>query len=139
MTAGDDCNELMMELCYEIEQSKRTLNNARTEDDIQCRTPAGTWTLLLTEHDEPGPENTVSRGWFRLGSRYADAQTEPLAKNHAFTAQTFVIYASNHIDDSCFEWMEKILGAAEQGESRWWAVWNHSSVLSVLGRAVRGF
>lgn len=40
----------------------------------------------------------------------ANAQIEALMKNHALTAQTFVICSSNYIDASCLNWMEKTLG-----------------------------
>jgi nitrilase len=43
----------------------------------------------------------------------ADAQIEALMKNHALTAQVFVICASNPVDETCLEWMRKELG--EQG------------------------
>lgn len=31
-------------------------------------------------------------------------------KNHALTAQVFVICASNHVDETCLKWMEENLG-----------------------------
>lgn len=40
----------------------------------------------------------------------ANAQIEALMKNHALTGQTFVICASNYVDESCLQWMEKNLG-----------------------------
>lgn len=40
----------------------------------------------------------------------ANSQIEALMKNHALTGQTFVICASNYIDDSCLEWMKSNLG-----------------------------
>ncbi|PGG99231.1 hypothetical protein AJ79_08623 [Helicocarpus griseus UAMH5409] len=40
----------------------------------------------------------------------ADVQIEGLMKAHALTGQVFVICASNPVDDSCLEWMEKNLG-----------------------------
>jgi nitrilase len=43
----------------------------------------------------------------------ADAQIEAVIKNHALTAQDFVICASNPVDEICSEWMQKELG--EQG------------------------
>ncbi|KAI7782945.1 hypothetical protein LA080_012671 [Diaporthe eres] len=40
----------------------------------------------------------------------ADAQIEALMKAHALTAQVFVLTASNPVDDTCLDWMEKNLG-----------------------------
>jgi hypothetical protein len=40
----------------------------------------------------------------------ADAQIEALMKTHALTGQVFVITASNYVDETCLEWMEKNLG-----------------------------
>jgi len=40
----------------------------------------------------------------------ADAQIEALMKNHALTAQVFVITASNYVDDTCLDWMRENLG-----------------------------
>lgn len=40
----------------------------------------------------------------------ADAQIEALMKNHALTAQVFVICASNYVDSTCIFWMESNLG-----------------------------
>lgn len=40
----------------------------------------------------------------------ANAQIEALMKDHALTGQTFVICASNYVDESCLQWMEKNLG-----------------------------
>ncbi|OJD15372.1 hypothetical protein AJ78_04377 [Emergomyces pasteurianus Ep9510] len=40
----------------------------------------------------------------------ADAQIEALMKSHALTAQVFAITASNYVDETCLEWMEKNLG-----------------------------
>ncbi|KAF2280371.1 carbon-nitrogen hydrolase [Westerdykella ornata] len=43
----------------------------------------------------------------------ADAQIEALMKNHALTAQVFVITASNYVDRQCLQWMEENLGPQE--------------------------
>lgn len=40
----------------------------------------------------------------------ANAQIEALMKNHALTAQVFVICASLYIDESCLKWMTENLG-----------------------------
>lgn len=40
----------------------------------------------------------------------ANAQIEALMKAHALTAQVFVVTASNYIDDTCLEWMNKNIG-----------------------------
>jgi len=40
----------------------------------------------------------------------ADAQIEALMKNHALTAQVFVICSSNYVDETCLTWMEKNIG-----------------------------
>ncbi|KAK6203993.1 hypothetical protein LQW54_008566 [Pestalotiopsis sp. IQ-011] len=40
----------------------------------------------------------------------ADVQIEALMKTHALTAQTFVLCASNYVDDTCLKWMEENLG-----------------------------
>ncbi|KAF7880319.1 uncharacterized protein EAF02_007165 [Botrytis sinoallii] len=40
----------------------------------------------------------------------ANIQIEALMKNHAFTAQVWVICASNYVDDRTLEWMEETLG-----------------------------
>jgi predicted amidohydrolase len=40
----------------------------------------------------------------------ADIQIEALAKNHALTAQVFVICASNYVDEACLEWLDKNIG-----------------------------
>jgi len=40
----------------------------------------------------------------------ANAQIEALMKNHALTGQTFVICASNYVDDTCLNWMRDHLG-----------------------------
>lgn len=40
----------------------------------------------------------------------ADAQIEALMKNHALTAQVFVITASNYVDETCLDWMRENLG-----------------------------
>ena len=40
----------------------------------------------------------------------ADIQIDALMKNHALTGQVFVVCASNHVDKTCLEWMEKNLG-----------------------------
>ncbi|PGH05003.1 hypothetical protein AJ80_08430 [Polytolypa hystricis UAMH7299] len=43
----------------------------------------------------------------------ADAQIEGLMKAHALTAQAWAITASNYVDETCLEWMEKNLGPQE--------------------------
>ena len=40
----------------------------------------------------------------------ADIQIEALMKNHALTAQVFVISASNYVDQSCLQWMRENIG-----------------------------
>lgn len=40
----------------------------------------------------------------------ADAQIEALMKNHALTAQVFVLCASNYVDNTCLDWMTENLG-----------------------------
>ncbi len=40
----------------------------------------------------------------------ANSQIEALMKNHALTAQVFVVCASNYIDEVCLKWMEDTLG-----------------------------
>lgn len=40
----------------------------------------------------------------------ANSQIEALMKNHALTAQAFVICASNYVDETCVKWMEENLG-----------------------------
>lgn len=40
----------------------------------------------------------------------ADAQIEGLMKAHALSGQVFVVTASNYVDETCLEWMEKNLG-----------------------------
>ncbi|KAF2190272.1 carbon-nitrogen hydrolase [Zopfia rhizophila CBS 207.26] len=40
----------------------------------------------------------------------ADVQIEALMKNHALTAQVFVVTASSYVDESCLKWMEEKLG-----------------------------
>lgn len=40
----------------------------------------------------------------------ANSQIEALMKNHALTGQTFVICASNYVDETCLEWMKNNLG-----------------------------
>ncbi|ROV99061.1 hypothetical protein VMCG_06631 [Cytospora schulzeri] len=39
-----------------------------------------------------------------------DAQIEALMKNHALTAQVFVLTAAPHVDDGCLGWMERNIG-----------------------------
>ncbi|KAJ9421014.1 carbon-nitrogen hydrolase [Fusarium oxysporum] len=58
---------------------------------------------------------TASGRPFNLGGlcSVADSQIEALMKAHALTAQVFVITASNYVDDTCLEWMEKNLGKQE--------------------------
>ncbi|ESZ90416.1 nitrilase [Sclerotinia borealis F-4128] len=43
----------------------------------------------------------------------ADVQIEALMKNHAFTAQVWVVCASNYVDEGTLDWMEKNLGAQD--------------------------
>ncbi|KAH8674123.1 carbon-nitrogen hydrolase [Xylariales sp. PMI_506] len=40
----------------------------------------------------------------------ADIQIEAMMKNHALTAQVFVITAANYVDDTCLDWMRENLG-----------------------------
>ncbi|ETS76530.1 hypothetical protein PFICI_11917 [Pestalotiopsis fici W106-1] len=40
----------------------------------------------------------------------ANVQIEALMKSHALSGQTFVLCASNFVDDTCLEWMEEKLG-----------------------------
>ena len=44
----------------------------------------------------------------------ADSQIEALMKNHALTAQVFVICASSYVDETCLDWMEKNLGPQDK-------------------------
>jgi predicted amidohydrolase len=43
----------------------------------------------------------------------ANAQIEALMKSHALMCQTFVICASNYVDQTCLDWMERTLGAQD--------------------------
>ncbi|KAJ6487191.1 carbon-nitrogen hydrolase [Mycena vitilis] len=43
----------------------------------------------------------------------ANAQIEALTKSHALMCQTFVICASNYVDETCLAWMERTLGAQD--------------------------
>lgn len=43
----------------------------------------------------------------------ADIQIEALMRNHALTAQVFVISASNYVDESCVAWMRKNIGETD--------------------------
>lgn len=52
------------------------------------------------------PSLSTMRGFEEV----ADAQIEALMRAHALTAQVFVLTASNPVDDTCLEWMEKNLG-----------------------------
>lgn len=54
----------------------------------------------------------------------ANAQIEALMKNHALTGQTFVICASNYIDNTCLDWMKTNLGDQDsvKGGGGWSAV-----------------
>lgn len=54
----------------------------------------------------------------------ADAQIEALMKTHALTAQTFVLCASNYVDETCLRWMDAHLGPQElvKGGGGWSAV-----------------
>lgn len=68
---------------------------------------------LITQH-----EHIHAGAWPALSTMVgfeavADSQIEALMKAHALTAQVFVITASNYVDDTCLEWMEKNLGKQE--------------------------
>jgi predicted amidohydrolase len=67
--------------------------------------------LMQKQHIHAGawPALSTMRGFEAV----ADAQIEALMKNHALTAQVFVITASNYVDKQCLEWMEKNLGPQE--------------------------
>lgn len=43
----------------------------------------------------------------------ADSQIEALMKNHALTAQVFVVTASSWVDERCLKWMEENIGKQE--------------------------
>ncbi|KAK8011398.1 hypothetical protein PG990_010363 [Apiospora arundinis] len=43
----------------------------------------------------------------------ADAQIEALMKTHALTAQVFVVTASNYVDETCLDWMERNMGGKQ--------------------------
>ncbi|WEW57240.1 hypothetical protein PRK78_002705 [Emydomyces testavorans] len=43
----------------------------------------------------------------------ADTQIEALMKNHALTAQVFVISASNYVDESCLTWLRENIGETD--------------------------
>ncbi|OJD22901.1 hypothetical protein ACJ73_05753 [Blastomyces percursus] len=43
----------------------------------------------------------------------ADAQMEALMKNHALTAQVFVISAANYVDETCLRWLRQNLGETD--------------------------
>ncbi|KAK2772637.1 hypothetical protein FQN53_004484 [Emmonsiellopsis sp. PD_33] len=43
----------------------------------------------------------------------ADLQIEALMKNHALTAQVFVITAANYVDEGCKEWMRENIGETD--------------------------
>ena len=40
----------------------------------------------------------------------ANSQIEALMKNHALTAQVFVLSAANYVDESCLKWIEENIG-----------------------------
>ncbi|KAF5684904.1 nitrilase [Fusarium denticulatum] len=68
---------------------------------------------LITQH-----EHIHAGAWPALSTMagfeaVADSQIEALMKAHALTAQVFVITASNYVDNTCLEWMEKNLGKQE--------------------------
>lgn len=44
----------------------------------------------------------------------ANVQIEALMKNHALTAQTFVLSVSNFVDDTCLKWMEENIGPQDK-------------------------
>ncbi|APA06082.1 hypothetical protein SS1G_01487 [Sclerotinia sclerotiorum 1980 UF-70] len=75
---------------------ENTMNNARQElIEQRQEIHAAAWPAL----------STISG--FEL---VADAQIEALMKNHALTAQVWVICASDYVDDGTLKWMEKNLG-----------------------------
>ncbi|RDW75678.1 hypothetical protein BP5796_06499 [Coleophoma crateriformis] len=45
----------------------------------------------------------------------ADIQIEAMMKNHAITAQVFVICASNYVDQSCLDWLTENVGPLKEG------------------------
>ncbi|KAF5586420.1 nitrilase [Fusarium pseudocircinatum] len=68
---------------------------------------------LITQH-----EHIHAGAWPALSTMagfeaVADSQIEALMKTHALTAQVFAITASNYVDDTCLEWMDKNLGKQE--------------------------
>ncbi|KAK2750978.1 hypothetical protein FQN57_000053 [Myotisia sp. PD_48] len=64
--------------------------------------------IMENEHIHAGAWPALSTmAGFEAG---ADAQIEGLMKSHALSGQVFVITASNYVDESCLEWMEKNLG-----------------------------
>ncbi|KIX00915.1 uncharacterized protein Z518_09980 [Rhinocladiella mackenziei CBS 650.93] len=75
---------------------ENTMNGARQsliEDRQEIH--AGAWPALSTMAGFEGAAN---------------AQIEALMKNHALTAQVFVICASNYVDETCLNWMKENLG-----------------------------
>lgn len=75
---------------------ENTMNGARQsliEDRQEIH--AGAWPALSTMSGFEGAANS---------------QIEALMKNHALTAQVFVICASNYVDETCLKWMENNLG-----------------------------
>ncbi|KAI1959121.1 hypothetical protein LOZ58_004829 [Ophidiomyces ophidiicola] len=75
---------------------EHTMNGARQALIVQNQhIHAGVWPALST-----------LMGYEAVG----DAQIEGLMKCHALSAQAFVVTASNYVDNTCLEWMEKNLG-----------------------------
>ena len=64
----------------------------------------------------------------------ADAQIEALMKNHALTAQVFVVCASNYIDSTCLDWMKDKLGEQDSvKEGGGWSAVIHPFCLFLAG------
>lgn len=64
----------------------------------------------------------------------ADAQIEALMKNHALTAQVFVVCASNPVDESCLKWMRENLGEQDYvKEGGGWSAIVHPFCMFVAG------
>ncbi|KAF5611204.1 beta-lactamase 2 [Fusarium subglutinans] len=96
---------------YKLGASGRPLNLG----GLCCweHTMNGARQALITQH-----EHIHAGAWPALSTMagfeaVADSQIEALMKAHALTAQVFAITASNYVDDTCLEWMEKNLGKQE--------------------------
>lgn len=75
---------------------ENTMNGARQALITQRQhIHAGAWPALST------------MAGFEAG---ANSQIEALMKNHALTAQVWVVTASNYVDDTCLNWMRENLG-----------------------------